>query len=155
MGEHRDIGEGPARDVEPPDGLSHRAGFGARVGRHYHRDRLRHRATRRDQVWFGREVRVAADEIRGAVEDALVRTPIVGERQATPGEAAPNVLDLGVAPAVDRLLCITDHGDVAEVVGREQADEVELDPVGVLELVDQQVAKTVAAARAKLGHPLE
>ena len=77
------------------------------------------------------------------------------ERQAPSAETAADVLDLGVAPAVDRLLRVPDHRNIAEAVRGQQADEVELDAVGVLELVDEQIAESFAAAAAKLGHALQ
>ena len=79
----------------------------------------------------------------------------MGQRERTAWEPAANVLDLSVTPAVDRLLRVTNDGHVAEVVGGQHADEVQLDAVGVLELIDQQVAEALAAARSKLGHPAE
>src|SRR5438093_3309783 len=110
---------------------------------------------RRHEVRLVREVSVAADEIGGAVEDALVGTPVVGQGQAPAREPRANVFDLGVAPAVDRLLRIADDGHIPEVVRSGEADEVELDAVGVLELVDDQVAEALAAPAPKLGHALE
>src|SRR5437773_9287411 len=107
------------------------------------------------ELWLVREVGVAADEISGAVEDGLVGAPVVGQRQAPAREPRANVFDLGVAPAVDRLLRVADDSHVPEVVCSGEADEVELDAVGVLELVHDQVAEALPAPAPKLGHALE
>src|SRR5258708_27706277 len=112
-------------------------------------------SSQRDELGLAGEVGVAADEVRGTVEDALVGAAVVREGQAAAAKTAADVLNLRVTPAVDRLLRVADHGDVAEVVGGEQADEVELDAVRVLELVDQQVAESLATLAAKLGHAFE
>src|SRR5258708_29116 len=112
-------------------------------------------SSQRDELGLAGEVGVAADEVRGTVEDALVGAAVVREGQAAAAKTAADVLNLRVTPAVDRLLRVADHGDVAEVVGGEQADEVELDAVRVLELVDEQVAESLAALAAELGHTFE
>jgi len=78
----------------------------------------------------------------------------VRERHRRTREARPDVLDLRVPPAVDRLLRVADDGDVAEVFGRDEADEVELDPVRVLELVHDQVTEALATPPAELRHAL-
>ena len=57
-----------------------------------------------------------------------------------------HVLDLGAAPAVDRLVVVADHEHVAVVAG-EHAHEGVLDGVGVLEFVDQELAEAVAVVR--------
>ena len=57
-----------------------------------------------------------------------------------------HVLDLGAAPAVDRLVVITDHEHRAAVAGQRAQPGV-LQRVGVLELVDQDVAEAVAVVR--------
>src|SRR5258708_19292049 len=97
---------------------------------------------------------MGADERGGASEDLLERSPVVRERESLAPKAAADVLDLGVAPAIDRLLRVADHGHVPEVVRGQEPDEVELDPVGVLELVDEQVPESFAAAPPDLGHSL-
>ena len=79
----------------------------------------------------------------------------MSERQPPPAEPGPDVLDLRVSPAVDRLLGVTDSRDVAELIPRQQADQVQLDAVGVLELVHEEVSKSLAAAGAKLGYALQ
>ena len=53
---------------------------------------------------------------------------------------------VGAAPAVDRLIVVADHAQVARL-GGERAHQPILDRVGVLEFVDQHVAK----ARAQLA----
>src|SRR5712692_1172138 len=151
----RDVREGAAAAIQPPDGLGHRARLGPRVWRHDYSHRPAAGAARRDEVGLVREIRIAPDERRGAIEDLLERSTVVRERESRALEPAADVLDLGVAPAVDRLLRVADHGHVPEVVRGQESDEVELDPVGVLELVDEQIAEPFAAAPAELGHSLE
>ena len=63
--------------------------------------------------------------------------PVVGEIQDVAGQRA--------APAVDRLVVVADDGEVAAGAGQ-QRDEPVLDGVGVLELVDQDVAAALAPA---------
>src|SRR6266508_844612 len=109
----------------------------------------------RDQLRLAGEVRITPDEVGRAVEDPLVRAAVVGQGQAPTGEAPADVVDLRVAPAVDRLLGVADRGHVAESVRRHETYEVELDAVRILELVDYQVAESLAASPPKLGHALE
>ena len=69
-------------------------------------------------------------------------------------------LDIGVAEAVDRLLGVTDR---EQVVAGDRLDQLELDPVGVLELVDHDplealgvlAAEVLAAAQQLPGEQLE
>src|SRR5438093_1317545 len=119
------------------------------------RSRMPSRLARRDQLGLVREVGVAADEVGRAVEDALIGAPVVGQRQPPSREPGADVLDLGVAPAVDGLLGVADRRNVAEVDRGGEPDEVELDSVGVLELVDDQVAESLPAQAPKLGNSLE
>ena len=56
-----------------------------------------------------------------------------------------DVADLGAAPAVDRLVVVADHAQVAVARG-EQVGEPVLHRVGVLVLVDQHVQEAVAVA---------
>src|SRR6266851_7192071 len=155
MGEDGDVREAPAASIQPPDRLRHRPGLGPRVRRHDHGHRPISGAARSDEVGLCREIRVPPDERGRAIQDLLEGSAVVRERKPPAAETAADVLDLGVAPAVDRLIRVADDGHVPEVIGRQQPDEVELDPVGVLELVDEQVAEALAAAPAKLGHTLE
>src|SRR5207245_10103191 len=116
MRQDRDLAKCAAADVKAPDGLRDRARLPARVRRHQHADRGYSTGTAsRHQLRFRREIGVAADEVRGAVEDALVRAPVMRERKPLPRKARPDVFDLGVAPAIDRLLRVADRRDVAEV----------------------------------------
>ena len=73
MRQDRDLAKCAAADVKAPDGLRDRARLPARVRRHQHADRGNSTGTAsRHQLRFRREIGVAADEVRGAVEDALV-----------------------------------------------------------------------------------
>ncbi len=60
------------------------------------------------------------------------------------------VARLGAAPAVDRLVVVADHGQVARVSGQVPHQPV-LHQVGVLELVDQDVAETSRQLRPHVG----
>ena len=77
------------------------------------------------------------------------------ERKTFATEPAADVLDLRVTPAVDRLLGVAHDGHIAKAVRRQQPDEVELDSIGVLEFVDEQVSEPLAAPAAELRHALE
>src|SRR6202011_1114914 len=98
---------------------------------------------------------VAPDESGRAVQDLLERSAVVRQRQPLAAEATADVLDLRIAPAVNGLLGIADHGNVSEILSREQADEVELYAVGVLELVDEEVREPLTATPAEFRHALE
>ena len=66
---------------------------------------------------------------------------------------AQDVADLGAAPAVDRLVVVADAADVAVAAGEQPQPQV-LRDVGVLVLVDQDVAEpALVAARARPGAP--
>ena len=145
--EDRDVGERAAADVQAADRLRDRARLGARVGRHQHRHRPAPPEPR-VATRSGSAAKSGSRRMKSVAQSRISwyerRLCVSGRRR--PRKARADVLDLGVAPAVDRLLRVADHGDVAEAVGGEQPDEVELDAVGVLELVDEQVAEPLAAA---------
>src|SRR5712691_1054829 len=155
MSEDGDVRERAAASIQLPDGLGHRTRLCPRVWSHDHCDRPVAGAARRDEVGLVREIGIAPDERGRAIQDLLERSPVMREWESFAPETAADVLDLGVAPAVDRLLRVADHGHVPEVIGRQEPDEVELDPVGVLELVHEQIAESFATAPAELGHSLE
>ena len=79
----------------------------------------------------------------------------MGQRQPGAWKTRPDVVDLRIAPSVNRLLRVADHGHVAEALGGREPDEVQLDAVGVLELVHDQVAESLPAAPAEFRHPLQ
>jgi hypothetical protein len=58
-----------------------------------------------------------------------------------------DVAHVGAAPAVDGLVVVADDADVP-VLAAEEADELELGAVGVLVLVDEDVAVALACQRA-------
>ena len=60
-----------------------------------------------------------------------------------------DVADVGATKAVDRLVVISDHGDVAVLRG-EQVDEHVLRAVGVLVLVDEDMSKAVSPLGERL-----
>ena len=98
--------------------------------------------------------RVVGDDGVGGVEDALRRPVVllehddrrVGERLLEPHEVAV----VGPAELVDRLIVVADDHDVAVLLG-EQAHELPLGDVRVLELVDEHVAEAVAPALEHVG----
>ncbi len=55
---------------------------------------------------------------------------------------ALDVLDTGTAPAIDRLIIVTDNHDLAAVSG-EQADPGILNAVGILKFIDQNMAEAL------------
>src|ERR1700736_264017 len=57
-----------------------------------------------------------------------------------------------MAETVDRLLCVADR---EQVFARDRLDELELDLVGVLQLVDHHVLETLAVALAQLASGTE
>jgi hypothetical protein len=86
----------------------------------------------------------------GGIEDVGAGTVVLFqlERDSTGvvAQEALHVLDLGAAPAVDRLVVVADHEHLPGLAG-EQAHEAVLDGVGVLELVDQHLAEAMAVMR--------
>src|SRR5207302_1330862 len=123
------VAEGATVDMQPADGLRDRASFGPRIGSHQDADwRSLARAARRHELRLGREVGVATDEICRAVEDALIRPAVVGQRQAQSWKPSADVVDLSVSPSVDRLLRVTHDCYVAEVFAGREPDEVAQDP---------------------------
>ncbi len=89
---------------------------------------------------------VVGDEVRGGAED--VRGRAVVALEADHGGAgkilleAEDVVDLGAAPAVDRLVVVADAADVLASLGEQPQPEI-LRDVGVLVLVDQHVAEAL------------
>ena len=88
---------------------------------------------------------VMGDEVRGGGQDVRCRTVVA--LQPDDGGAgeilleAQDVADLGAAPAVDRLVVVADAADVLRALGQQPQPEI-LGDVGVLVLVDQDVAET-------------
>ena len=157
MREDGDLAKHAAAHVQAPDRFRDGARLRPRVGGHQHADSPSSSSgpSGGHQVGLGCEVRVAVDEVGRAVEDGLVGAAVVCQGQPPARKTRADVVDLRVAPAVDRLFGVADHGHVSESVGRRQPDEIELDTVGVLELVHDQIAKALTTAAAELGHTLE
>ena len=87
---------------------------------------------------------VEADQAVGGVEDRRERAVVTAQDHG-PGRRVPvaepeDVVDGRAAEGVDGLVVIADHGHVAVPLG-EQAHELRLRPVGVLELVHDDVAE--------------
>ena len=157
MREDGDLAKHAAAHVQAPDRFRDGARLRPRVGGHQHADSPSSSSgpSGGHQIGLGCEVRVAVDEVGRAVEDGLVGAAVVCQGQPPARKTRADVVDLRVAPAVDRLFGVADHGHVSESVGRRQPDEIELDTVGVLELVHDQIAKALTTAAAELGHTLE
>jgi hypothetical protein len=92
---------------------------------------------------FAKAAAVAFDHAVGGLEDVGGGAVVLFQLdRAGAGKIAQellHVLDLGAAPAVDRLIVVADYEDLAGVAG-EHADPRVLQRVGVLEFVDQQIA---------------
>ena len=86
---------------------------------------------------------VGADQPVGVVQDALARAVIAPEqhllRVRVDVQELEQVLDPRAPEAIDALVVIAHHGQVAALAG-EQAHELELDVVRVLELVHEDPA---------------
>src|SRR6185369_7111761 len=89
---------------------------------------------------------VVRDEAGGGAEDVVSRAVVALQPDdAGAGKVAleaQDVADLGAAPAIDRLVVVADAADVA-VALRQQPEPEILADIGVLVLVDQQVAKAL------------
>ena len=105
---------------------------------------LPHRA----EVLLDPEARRRAGRRRGRVVRGRAREPRIelGERR-----------EAGAPEPIDRLVVVADDHDVVGPVGRpaEQLDELDLGDVGVLELVDQDVAELALPAAQDVGAGLE
>ena len=89
---------------------------------------------------------VVGDQVRGGGEDVAGRAVVALQPDhGGAGEIlleAQDVVDLGAAPAIDRLVVVADAADVAAAL-RQQAQPEILRDVGVLILVDQDVAEAL------------
>ena len=87
---------------------------------------------------------VVGDEVRGGAEDVRGRAVVALEPDDLGAGKilleAEDVVDLGAAPAVDRLVVVADAADVLPALGEQPQPEI-LGDVGVLVLVDQHVAE--------------
>ena len=95
---------------------------------------------------LGLTAEVVGDDRVGRVEDRLGGTEVLlQEDRRDVGEGLlelQDVADVRTTPAVHRLVRVTHHTDVAVRFG-EQFDDLVLGMVGVLELVDQDVAEAL------------
>ena len=89
---------------------------------------------------------VVGDEVRGGAEDVRGRAVVALEADDRGAGKilleAQDVVDLGAAPAVDRLVVVADAADVRPPLGEQPQPEI-LRDVGVLVLVDQHVAEAL------------
>jgi hypothetical protein len=99
-------------------------------------------------------VLIGRDQGRGGAEDVLGRAVValqlddLGAREVT--LEAQDVVHLGSAPAVDRLIIVADAADVAGRGGQEPQPQV-LGDVGVLILVHQNVAEPAAVFLSQIS----
>ena len=104
---------------------------------------------------LGLAVDVVGDHGVGGVEDRL-RAAVVLVEDDRRDALREGVLELhdvaqvGAAEAVDRLVAVADHGDVAVAAG-EQQHELVLGDVGVLVLVDEDVLEALAVGLEDVG----
>ena len=95
-------------------------------------------------------VLVVGDQPRGGAQDMAGRAVVVLEpHHRGAGKIvleAQDVVDLGAAPAVDRLVVVADAAEVVPAL-RQQPQPQVLDHVGVLVLVDQHVPEAVLVLR--------
>ena len=87
-------------------------------------------------VVFDEPVCCGEDGIRAAV--VLLQADDLGIREVF--FKLQDVRHLGPAPPVDALVVIAHHADIGRVAGREQAHQIELQAVGVLEFIDHHLA---------------
>ena len=89
---------------------------------------------------------VVGDEVRGGAEDVRRRAVVAFEPDhGGAGKIlleAQDVVDLGAAPAIDRLVVVADAADVLPPLGEQPQPQI-LGDVGVLVLVDQHVAEAL------------
>ena len=101
---------------------------------------------------------VVGDHRPGRRQDALGGAIVLLEPDHAGARIVPleveDVADVRPAPLVDRLVGIADAADVAVLAG-EEADDPVLRAVGVLVLVDQDVAPEPAVPGQHLGHLVE
>src|SRR5437667_10938747 len=90
---HRDVAERAAAYVQTPDRFRHRAGLHARAGRHEHADRRRgSTAAGRHEVRLPGKVRVPPKEVGHAIQESLVRAPVVRQGKTPAWEQASDII---------------------------------------------------------------
>ena len=140
--EHRLLLVGDALGGQPDDLGDHRAGLAVGVRRGPDLGRRPLGAVAGDQA-LGRPVRDPRDHRAGGVEHGLRRAvvalePDLGGVREAPAEVG-QVLRRRAAEAVDALVVVAHH-DQARRAAAQQVEQLGLGVVGVLELVDQDVA---------------
>ena len=97
---------------------------------------------------------IVGDEVRCRAEDVSGRAIVAFESDhGGAGKIlleAENVVDLGAAPAIDRLVVVADAADVPPALGEEPQPEI-LRDIGVLVLVDQHVAEALLIVGEHVG----
>src|SRR5437867_8828155 len=96
---------------------------------------------------MGNEAGSGGEDVRGRAVVALQANHLSARKVALETEDVP---DLGAAPAIDRLVIITDAADVA-MLAREQPQPQILRDIGVLIFVHQQVSELALIAGENLG----
>ena len=101
---------------------------------------------------------VVGDDGVGRIEDGLGGAEVLLQHDGGHVGEGPlelqDVADVGAAPAVDRLVRVPHHADVAVGLA-EQLDDLVLGVVGVLELVDQDVAEALLVGGSHVVAGLE
>ena len=101
---------------------------------------------------------IVGDQVRGGGEDvaggAVIALKPYNLRAGKIVLEAEDVIDLGAAPAVDRLIVVADHAQILARL-RQQAQPQILRDVGVLILVHHQVAELLVIALQHVGVVLE
>jgi len=130
--------------VEVRDLFADEGGFFAVVGHFDHPDRFTHTGVAPE--FLGTPAGVPFDDGVGGGEDVAGATVILLELEdAGAGEMAfelEDIGDLGTSPTVDALVVVADGANVAAVAG-EEGHQFELEGVGILEFVDEEVTVAV------------
>ena len=159
--DHPRLGARPVQDrvvFEPPalpprllDAADHEARFVDVVVGRVGADRLTARLRRAEVLAEAARV-VGDDRVRGGEDPgrrAVVLLELVGRDAREVVRELPDVLDARAAPAVDRLIVVSDHEELS-AIPREERDPGVLQGVGVLELVDQQMPESLLVLREDL-----
>jgi hypothetical protein len=156
----------PARHPCAPDLRGDPGRLVGLVGRLHHRERLALRVGRAERLAL--PLNVLRDHTVRGVQDSLRRAVVLLQPHEARGLEVllevQDVADVGPAPAVDRLVVVADHEEVApagfrrlrtRLRRRQQLEEDVLRVVRVLVLVDQHEAEAVAVTLQHGGMPAQ
>ena len=134
------------------DSLNHRPGFIFSVETLDHTDLFTLGTRRPERFVF--TLLVVFNHLVGSVEDIGRRAIILLHfDDVSPGKVLFKIEDIArisAAPAIDRLIIITDHAEVVPLAG-EPLHQGELGDVGILILINHDVLKTILVACLNLG----